>query len=75
MSVKVEAISGPDNAAFVYLKGTHEADAQFVHVRTVARSAIAAGHVTVAGEKAALIADVEQAYSDYVASQQALADL
>ena len=75
MTVKVEAISGPDNVTFLYLRGTHETDPQFVRVNTIARSMIAADPSKVAEQKALLIAQVEQAYADYVASQAALEGL
>lgn len=68
-TVTVEAVSGPADIEFVYLRGTHTADDRFVRTRTVARSAIAAGYTTRAAEIAALQAEVEQLYSDYLASQ------
>jgi len=75
MSVTVTAISGPDDAAFIYLKGVHDDAPQIIRTRAVTRSAIAVGHLTVPGERDALIAEIEQTYSDYVASQSALQEL
>lgn len=75
MGVKVEAVGGPDDVAFIYLRGTHESDSRFVRTRSVTRARVADGTLTIAGQRDALVAEVEQAYSDYVASQQALEGL
>jgi hypothetical protein len=75
MSVTVKAVGGSDDVAFIYLVGTHDQDSRIVRTRTVTRSAVAGGSLTIAGERDALVAEVEQAYSDYVASQAALEGL
>jgi hypothetical protein len=70
MSVTVQAISGPNDVEFLYYRATHDADGRFVKVRTVMRSAIASGALSKDDEKAALVAEVEQMYSDYLATAE-----
>jgi hypothetical protein len=74
MTVTVEAISGPDDATFIYLRGTHT-DPAFVRINTIKRSVVAADPSRVAVERDLLVSQVEQAYSDYMASQAALEGL
>lgn len=74
MSVTVTAISGPDDAAFIYLKGAH-VEPGFERVNSVKRSWVAADPSRLVAAKDELVAQVEQAYADYVASQEALANL
>lgn len=75
MSVTVKTVGGSDDANFIYLVGTHDADPRVVGWRTLARSAVASGALIVLVERDALVAEVEQRYSDYVASQAALEGL
>lgn len=75
MTVSVSAIAGPDGSAFLYLFGEVEGYPHVARTRTVALAALASGALTVAGEKAALVADVEQALVNWQAAQQALLDL
>lgn len=74
MSVTVTAISGPDDANFIYLRGAHEQPG-FERVHTVKRSWVAGDPARLTTARDALVAAVEQAYADYVASQEALANL
>ena len=75
MTVTVKAISGPDSGAFLYLSGYIEGVPQVTQTRTVALAALASGALTVEGEKAALIAAVEQAWTNWNAAQAAIASL
>jgi len=75
MSVIVTRISGPDEGAFFYLQGAVEGIPAVTRTRTIALAALASGAVTVAGEKAALIADVEAAVVNWQAAQAALQEL
>lgn len=75
MTVKVEAVTGPDPVNFVYLKGSVEGVPQVTQTRTVAAAALASGALTIAAEKAALIADVETALTNWQAAQLALMEL
>lgn len=70
MSVTITTITGPNDMEFVYYRGVHDTDARFVQIRTVTRSALASGALTKDAEKAALTADVEQMYANYVATQE-----
>lgn len=74
MTVTVRSVQGPSDA-FVYLEGSVEGVPQVARVRSVACAALAAGTVTIAAEKAALIAEVEQALVNWQAAQAALAEL
>lgn len=75
MTVTVSKTTGPDEASFLYLRGEVAGVPQVTRVRTVALAALADGRVTVAGEKAALIAEVEQALTNWQAAQAALQEL
>ena len=70
MSVTVQAINGPNDVEFAYYRAIHDSDARFQRVRTIARSALASGALDRNAEKAALVAEVEQMYADYVATQE-----
>ena len=70
MSVTVQAISGPNDVEFAYYRAIHDSDIRFQKVRTVARSAMASGALDRDAEKAALAAEVEQMYADYMATQE-----
>jgi hypothetical protein len=70
MSVTIQAISGPNDAEFLYYRGTHDSDARFTTVRSVTRASIASGALSKEAEKAALTADVEQMYANYIATQE-----
>lgn len=75
MTVKVDAVTGPDPVNFVYLKGSVEGVPQVTQTRTIASAALASGALTIAAEKAALIASVEQALTNWQAAQAALQEL
>jgi hypothetical protein len=75
MTVNVSQTTGPDSGAFLYLLG---ADADYPHcdtVRSVALAALASGSLTVAAERAALVADVEQKVTNWIAAQAAIGEL
>jgi hypothetical protein len=73
--VKVTSVTGPDPVAFIYLRGEIEGFPQVTQTRSVACAALASGALTIAAEKAALIADVEQALTNWQAAQAALEEL
>lgn len=72
MSVIVRAVTGPDPVNFVYLEGSVEGVPQVTQTRTIAAAALASGAKTIADEKAALIASVETALTNWQAVQDAL---
>lgn len=72
--ITVKSVSGP-SPDFIYLEGTADDCPQATQRRSVACAALAAGSVTIAAEKTALIAAVEQARTNWLAAQAALADL
>ena len=75
MTVTVKAVSGPDPVNFVYLEGSIDGHPQVTQTRTIASAALASGALTIAAEKAALIADVETALTNWQAAQAALSEL
>jgi hypothetical protein len=73
--VVVKSTAGTESGAFMYLLGT---DPYYPHcdtVRTVALAALASGALTVAAERAALVADVEQKITNWIAAQAAIGEL
>ena len=72
--VTVKSIAGPD-PAFLYLCGEIEGFPQCTATRSVSLAALASGALTVADEKAALIAQVEQNHTNWLAAQAALQEL
>jgi hypothetical protein len=73
--INVTQTTGPDSGAFLYLLG---ADVDYPHcntVRTVALAALASGALTVASERAALVADVETKIINWIAAQAAIGEL
>jgi hypothetical protein len=76
MTIQVTSIQGPDTeGAFLYLRA---ADPDYPHcttVRTVALAALASGALTVAAERDALVADVEQKILNWNAAQAAIGEL
>ena len=75
MTVTVTAMDGPDPVNFVYLQGVIEGVPQVTQTRTIAAAALASGALTIAAEKAALIADVEAALINWQAAQAAISEL
>ena len=75
MTVKVEAITGPDDATYIYLRGTHQANPAFVRINTIKRSVVASDPSRIAAERDTLIAQVQQMFDEYEASQAALEGL
>ncbi len=75
MTIIVKQVQGPNEGAFLYLQGSHQGYPHVTRVRSVALAALASGALTIATEKAALIAEVEQAIINWSAAQAALADL
>lgn len=73
--IKVSVIPGPDNGAFLYLHGYSETYPSASQTRSVALAALASGSVTIATEKAALIADVEQSVINLQAANAAIGEL
>ena len=59
MSVTVQAISGPDDAAYIYLKGSHTA-AGFERVNSIRRAWVAADPSRLAAARDELVAQLEQ---------------
>lgn len=74
MSVTVRIVKGPSEA-FVYLEGSVEGFPQVTRRRSVSCAALAGGRVTVAGERAALVTEVESALINWQAAQAALQEL
>lgn len=72
--ITVKSVSGP-SPDFIYLEGVADDCPQATRRRSIACAALADGRVTIADEKAALIAEVTQARTNWLAAQQALADL
>jgi len=72
--ITVKAVEGPSQD-FIYLEGVADDCPQATQRRSVACAALAAGTVTIADEKAALIAAVEQARTNWLAAQAALQEL
>jgi len=75
MTIQVTSVTGPDTGAFLYLKGSDPAYPHCDTIRTVALAALASGALTVAGERAALVADVEQKITNWNAAQAAIGEL
>jgi hypothetical protein len=65
----VTVVTGPNDLEFISYRATHE-DTRFTKVRTIKRSALASGALVKETEQAALVAEVEQMYADYVATQE-----
>lgn len=70
MTVTVKQIPGPNDVEFIHYIGIHDSDPRFQKTRTIRRSALASGALDKDAEKAALVADVEQLYADYQATQE-----
>lgn len=75
MTVLVRAVTGPDAVNFVYLEGCIEGVPQVTQIRSIASAALASGACTIASERAALVASVEQALTNWQAAQAALEQL
>lgn len=75
MTVTVRAVTGPDAVGFTYIEGSIEGTPQVTQIRAIANAALASGGVTIASERAALVAAVEQALVNWLAAQAALEEL
>jgi len=64
-----------DDTKWIALEGSIENCPQVTKRRTINTSALADGSLTLAGEKARLIADVEEYHARWIAVQSALEDL
>jgi hypothetical protein len=78
MSVSVKRVligNDHDDAKWIVLEGSIEGCPQVTKRRTVNTAALVSGDLTLAAEKAQLIADVEEYYARYQAVQAALEQL
>jgi len=76
--ITVKRISSGDphtDTKWLVLEGTYEGVPQATKRRTINTAALASGHLLLANEKAALIADVEEYAQRYLAVQEALREL
>lgn len=64
-----------DDAKWIVLEGSIEGCPQVTKRRTLNTAALVSGDLTLADEKAQLIADVEEYFARFQAVQAALADL
>ncbi len=74
MTVIVTNIAGPD-PAFLYLLGRIDGYPACDTTRSISLARLADGTLTVASEKAALVAEVEQKKINFDAAQSALGEL
>jgi hypothetical protein len=74
MTVTVRQVAGPD-PAFLCLEGSVEGFPQCTATRSISLAALASGALTVAAEKAALIAQIETNHTNWLAAQAALQEL
>lgn len=78
MSVKITRVAlatEHDNQKWLVLKGEIEGVPQVTKTRSINTAALASGALTLEGEKAKLIADVEEYLTRWQAVQQALTEL
>lgn len=73
-TLKVESIAGPD-PAFLYIRASVDGFPAATRTRSIPLAMLADGTLTVAAEKAALIADVEQAVINLQAAEAAIGEL
>jgi hypothetical protein len=64
-----------DDTKWIVIEGSIEGCLQVTKRRTINTSALADGSLTLAAEKAKLIADVEEYHARWIAVQSALEDL
>lgn len=74
MTVTVKSIAGPD-PAFLYIHGAIDGYASCDTTRSIPLARLADGTLTIAAEKAALIAEVEQKKINFDAAIAALGEL
>lgn len=72
--LKVESVAGPD-PAFLYIRASVEGYPAATRTRSIPLAMLADGTLAVATEKAALIADVEQAVINLQAAEAAIGEL
>lgn len=78
MTVLVRVVASGDehtDQKWIVLEGSIEACPQVTKRRSINTAALADGSLTVAAEKAALIADVEEYHARWIAVQAALDEL
>lgn len=78
MTVKVTRVVLPtehENQKFLVLKGEIQGCPEVTKTRTINTAALASGDLTLEGEKAQLVADVEEYYVRWQAVKQALNEL
>lgn len=78
MTVKISRISLGDehsDSKWLVLEGSIDGVPQVTKRRTISTAALASGDLTIAAEKARLIADVEEYYARYSAVQKAIKEL
>lgn len=78
MSVTVKRVllgNDHDDSKWVVLEGSIDGCPQVTKRRSINTAALVSGDLTLADEKAQLIADVEEYYARFQAVQAALADL
>jgi hypothetical protein len=78
VNVKVRRIligNDHDDTKWIVLEGFIDGIPQVTKRRTINTAALVSGHLTLEGEKAQLIADVEEYYTRFMAVQVALKDL
>ncbi len=74
MTVKVEQVAGPD-PAFFYMRASVEGYPAATRTRSIPLARLADGVLTIASEKAALVAEVEQAVTNLQAALAAAQEL
>lgn len=72
--LKIESVTGPD-PAFLYIRASVEGYPAATRTRSIPLAMLADGTLTVAAEKSALIADVEQAVVNLQAAEAAIGEL
>lgn len=78
MTVSVKRVligNDHDDAKWIVLEGSIDGCPQVTKRRTINTAALVSGDLTLAGEKAQLISDVEEYYARFQAVQASLADL
>lgn len=64
-----------DDAKWLVLEGSIDGCPQVTKRRTINTAALVSGDLTIAGEKAALISDVEEYHARYLSVQAAISQL
>lgn len=72
--ITIKQVSGPSDA-FVYLEAVSSVTPHVTRRRSISCAALADGRVSIAAEKAALLAEAEQAVTNWQAAQAALQEI